>query len=87
MLIEGLRNTLVSPKSAMRAEKLLSIKMLLFTPSVDVEHPEKPTYTFQIGVNGWPVVEVFESASDICKLQSMVKPVFNPDFKKNAHQF
>lgn len=30
MLIEGWRNRLVSPKSAMRAEQLLSIKILLF---------------------------------------------------------
>ena len=33
MLREWLRNTLVSPKSAMRAEKSLSIKMLLYGPS------------------------------------------------------
>lgn len=41
MLIEELRNTLVSPKSTMRAEKLLPTKMLLFTPIVSWDRTVK----------------------------------------------
>ena len=69
MLIELLRSVLVSPKSAMHAERLLSIKMLLFAPSAGIDRWKISTYAFQICVNGWPVMEILQSTSDVCQLR------------------
>ena len=69
MLSEWLRSTLVSPKSAMRAEKLSSIKMLFFAPSAGVEWQKNLTYAFQIRVNGRPVMEILQSTSNIRQLR------------------
>ena len=69
MLSKSLRSTLVSPKSAMRAEKSLSIKMLLFAPSAGIELQKNSTYAFQICMNRWPVMEIFQPTSDIRQLR------------------
>ena len=69
MLSEWLRSTLVSPKSAMRAEKLLSIKMLLWGRSAGIERRKDSTYAFQIRMNGRPVMEILQSTSDVCQLR------------------
>ena len=68
MLSEWLR-TLVSPKSAMRAEKLLSIEMLLYRPLAGTERRKNSTYAFQICMNGRPVMEILQSTSDVCQLR------------------
>ena len=49
----------------MRAEKLLSIKMLFFAPSAEAERRKNSTYAFQIGVNGRPVMDILQSTSDV----------------------
>ena len=68
-LSERLRSTVVSPKSAMRAEKPLSIKMLLFVLLAGIERWRNSTYAFQICVDRRPPMEVFQSASSICQLR------------------
>ena len=50
-------------------ETTVNQNVVLHILSVYVEHPKNPTYAFQIRMNGWPVVEVFQSTSDICQLQ------------------
>ena len=71
MLSEWLRSTLVSPKSAMRAEKSLSIKMLLYGPSAGIEQQKNPTYTFQICVNRRPLMEILQTTSDVRQLREV----------------
>ena len=71
MLSEWLRSTLVSPKSAMRAERLLSIKMLLYGQSAGIERRKHSTYAFQIRVNGRPVMEILQSTSDVRQLREV----------------
>ena len=69
MLSEWLCSTLVSPKSVIRAQELLSIKMLCFVPLAGIEHQKNSTYAFQICVNRRPVMEILQSPSDICQLR------------------
>ena len=69
MLREWLRRTLVSPKSVMRAQKLLSIKMLFFGRLARIERQKNSTYAFQICVNRRPVMEILQPTSDICQLR------------------
>ena len=69
ILSEWLRSTVVSPKSVMRAQKSLSIKMLFFAPLAGIKCRKNPTYAFQICVNRRPVMEVLQSTSDICQLR------------------
>ena len=71
MLSKWLCSTLVSPKSAMRAERSLSIKMLLYGPSAKIELQKKSTHAFQICVNGRPVMKILQSTSDVCQLQGV----------------
>ena len=68
VLSESVCSTLVRPKSAMHAGKLLLIKMLLFAPSAGIELQKNSTYAFQISVNGWSVMEVLQSTSDVRQL-------------------
>ena len=69
MLSESLRSTVVNPKSAIRAERFLSIKMLLFAPSAGIERWKNSTYAFQICVDGGPVMKILQSTSDVCQLR------------------
>ena len=46
MLAKGCCNTLVRPKSAMRAVRLLSIKILLFASSAQIEPPKESNLRF-----------------------------------------
>ena len=72
MLSEWLRSTVVSPKSAMRAERLLSIKMLFYPGrSVRIELHKNSTYTFQICMNRGPVMEILQSMGDVCQLREV----------------
>ena len=85
MLSDWLRSTLVSPKSAMRAEKLPSIKMLLYGSSAGIERWKNSTYAFQIGVNGRPVMEILQSTSDVRQLRKSGRELLQ--VYENTYQF